>query len=179
MLHLKQPVFERYEDEIDKSVKKYSGKFWSLLLRQTRNLLWHIAFSEEDGIVAGLLAFLGQAHRIKDVLSWMAQSAKEGISPQRPPRRKAGGESTAVGSSSCSKDIAASKQKFLDEFLEMMYETLAVQAGYKPTKMRLSSLSILKKNPYFLYIQGTTAFTYTTSTNFVSKIAYYFFDDIL
>lgn len=118
-----------------------------------RNLLWHIAFSEEDGIVAGLLAFLGQAHRVKEVLSWFS-SAASAAAPS-PLRKK--GEQSAVSSSS-SKVKAASKQKFLGEFLDMMYETLAVQAGYKLSKMRLSSVYMRRNNPYFLYMQGENIF---------------------
>jgi hypothetical protein len=102
-------------------------------LRQLRNLLWHIAFAEEDGIVAGLLAFVGQAHRLKDVLVWVQSGDKKSASQLTPQLASSAGAPSMSSTSA----MVSGKQKVIGEFLAMMHESLAVQAGYKPTKLRL------------------------------------------
>ena len=103
-----RPVFEVYEDDIDKSVEKYSGKFWTLVLRQLKKLAWHIAFAEEDGIVAGLMAFLGQAHRIPVILQFFVNPSSCGAS-MPPVNHKNNNSSSSLSSSSSTASL--SKQK--------------------------------------------------------------------
>ena len=130
-----KPIFEVYEDDIDKSVEKYSGKFWAFVLRQFKSLLWHMAFSEEDGIVAGTMAFLGQAHRVPDLL--------KGWGVENSPK-------TSVSA------VNFGKQKVLSDFLDMMREELVLRAGYSDSALKLCTMSV-KENPNFLLLRGVLA----------------------
>jgi hypothetical protein len=137
-----QPIFEMYEDDIDKSVEKYSMKFMKAVANNSKKLFWHIIFAEEDGIVPGLLAFLGQSKKVKEFLLKIFPGLNENFRKIEFITRS---------------HSEASKKKILSDFLDIMREGIALRAGVSIDNMNMCSLKV-KKNSYYLYINGEQSF---------------------